>query len=252
MPNRTEGRKDDTRSSQRSFWAGGAVALAVVAFVSSGAQHIRLAEAAQAESKPPEPNAELGAVIAAQGTASGGPACAGCHAFDGASDGTGAFPRITGLPVDYIEAQLRDFASGVRQNAIMSPIAKALSPAEINNVAAYYANVKAPFPPLKSASPALIKLGEQIATAGDADKGIPGCEACHGPNGNGQLGIAPYLGGQYAHYIAFTLHMWRRGYRKNSGEVMEPFAKKLDDQQIEAVAAYFQQVSASATATTQK
>ena len=52
----------------------------------------------------------------------------------------------------------------------------------------------------------------------------------------------PYLAGQYAQYIAFELQMWRRGYRKNSEEIMLIFANKLDDQDIAAVAAYYQQL----------
>ena len=55
--------------------------------------------------------------------------------------------------------------------------------------------------------------------------------------------MIPYLGGQYAHYIAFTLQMWQEGFRKNSPDAMGAIAKKLDDQDILAVAAYYQQVN---------
>jgi cytochrome c553 len=246
---RDRGETAKTQFSRRLITCRGAVAVAVsLCFYAHGLGH---SKAAEAESKPGEPATGRGAVIASQGIPSA-PACALCHAFDGTSDGTGAFPRIAALPADYFAAQMRDFASGIRDNAIMSPIAKSLTPEEVNSVATYYAEVKAPFPPLKSANPSLVKLGEQVATAGDAAKGIPGCDLCHGPQGNGQPGIAPYLGGQYAEYIAFTLHMWQRGYRKNSPDVMEPFARKLDDQQIAAVAAYYQQVRASPAALTKK
>ena len=96
---------------------------------------------------------------------------------------------------------------------------------------AYYGSVNAPFPDLKSASPAVIKIGEQLTAAGDDAKGIPGCDQCHGPKGNGQLGIAPYLGGQYADYIAFTLHMWQRGYRKNMAS--DPWLTRADPSEAE-------------------
>jgi cytochrome c553 len=36
--------------------------------------------------------------------------------------------------------------------------------------------------------------------------------------------------------------MWRQGFRKSSPESMEIVAKKLDDQDIAAVAAYYQEV----------
>jgi len=75
-----------------------------------------------------QPDPKHGAVIVAQGTAAGAPPCAQCHAFNGVSDASGAFPRVAGQSAYYLASQLQDFASGVRASAIMSPIAKALSP----------------------------------------------------------------------------------------------------------------------------
>ena len=37
--------------------------------------------------------------------------------------------------------------------------------------------------------------------------------------------------------------MWQEGFRKNSPDTMDVIAKKLDDQDIQAVAAYYQQVN---------
>jgi cytochrome c553 len=42
--------------------------------------------------------------------------------------------------------------------------------------------------------------------------------------------------------------MWKRGYRKNSLEIMQMIAEKLADQDISALAAYFQQLSATTQA----
>ena len=133
----------------------------------------------------------------------------------------------------------------------MSPIASALSSDDIDDVAAYYANVEAPFPPLASLDPALVRRGEELALAGNPTKGIPGCSVCHGVGGVGEPPTIPYLGGQYAHYTAFELQMWQRGFRRNSPEAMALFAKKLDDQESAAVAAYYQQLRASVQAATQ-
>jgi cytochrome c553 len=57
--------------------------------------------------------------------------------------------------------------------------------------------------------------------------------------------VIAVLAGQYAHYIAFTLQMWQQGFRKNSLNTMGVIAKKLDDQEIAAVAAYYQQVQST-------
>lgn len=197
------------------------------------------------------PDIARGAAIAAQGVAAGVPACAQCHAYNGASDGSGAFPRIAGQPAYYLAKQLRDYASGVRNNAVMSPIAKALSSADATDVAAYYAGVDAPFLPLKNAKPMLVERGEQLAKVGDAARDLQSCNNCHGPGGAGEPPAIPYLGGQYARYTAFQLTMWKRGFRNSSPDSMADIAKRLDDREIAAVAAYFQQVDASARAATQ-
>jgi cytochrome c553 len=196
---------------------------------------------AHAQSEPRKPDINRGAVIAAQGAA-GAAACAQCHAFNGVSDGSGAFPRIAAQSASYLAQQLRAFASGVRANAVMSPIAKALSQDDIADVAAYYAGVDAPYLPLANPAPALIKQGEQLAKIGNAAKGLQSCDNCHGPGGVGELPAIPYLAGQYAQYITFELRMWQRGYRRNSQNVMSRIAGKLDDQDMAALSAYYQQV----------
>ena len=61
----------------------------------------------------------------------------------------------------------------------------------------------------------------------------------------GQPPTIPYLGGKYGHYIAFELRMWQRGFRKTSPDAMARFAKQLDDQEIAALAAYYQQLPGS-------
>src|SRR5258708_26654432 len=117
-----------------------------------------------------QPDVGHGAVIVAQGTAAGAPPCAQCHAFNGVSDASGAFPRLAGQSAFYLAGQLRDFASGVRASALMSPIAKALSPDHIDDVTAYFAGVTAPFLPLKAPNAALAKRGEELAKAGGPEK----------------------------------------------------------------------------------
>src|SRR6202047_2115417 len=190
-----------------------------------------------------QPGAKHGAVIVAQGTAAGAPPCAQCHAFNGVSDASGAFPRLVGQSAFYLAGQLRNFASGVRASALMSPIAKALSPDDIADVTAYFAGVNAPFLPLKAPNAALVNRGEELATAGGPER--LHCDNCPGPGGSGEPPVIPYLAGQYAHYITFTLQMWQEGFRKNSPDAMEVIAKTLDDEEILAVAAYYQQVSSA-------
>ena len=63
--------------------------------------------------------------------------CAACHGADGNS-ATADFPRIAGQHADYIAKAIRDYKSGARKDPVMAGFAKALTPVEIENVAAYY------------------------------------------------------------------------------------------------------------------
>jgi cytochrome c553 len=222
--------------------------LAAVTIVNIGVIWVAQA-AANSPTRPPD--LAKGAVIAAQGLPPSVPPCAQCHAYNGASDGSGAFPRIAGQSAFYLAKELRDYASRVRTNAVMTPIAKALSSGGIADVTAYYASVKAPYLPLASPDAMLIERGGQLAKIGDARKDLQACDSCHGPGGAGEPPAIPYLAGQYEHYIALQLTMWKRGLRNNSPDAMADVAKRLDAQDIAAVAAYFQQVDASAPAATQ-
>jgi len=165
-----------------------------------------------------------------------------CALINGVSDASGAFPRVAGQSAYYLAEQLRDFASGMRSNALMTPIAKALTADDIADVTAYFAGLDAPFLPLRKPDDALVKAGEQLAKVGSESRRIQACDNCHGPGGAGEPPALPYLAGQYAPYIAFELRMWQRGYRVNSPDGMAVVARALDNREVEAVAAYYQQV----------
>ena len=69
---------------------------------------------------------------------------------------------------------------------------------------------------------------------------MPACALCHGVDGAGQTPTIPYLGGQYAHYLAFELRMWTSGFRRNSLDAMAMIAPQLDTDDIAALAAYYE------------
>jgi cytochrome c553 len=179
-----------------------------------------------------------GAEVVAYGTSAGAVACARCHGFDGLSDGSGAFPILANQSADYLSKQLRDFTSGTRLNAIMTPIAKALKDEEINAVAQYYATVHATTVPPPARSPELAKRGETFATMGDAHRQVLPCTGCHGQKGIGEPPVTPYLAGQYGQYIVSQMVMFNRGYRKNA--LMYNEAHNLAEGDYEALGAYFE------------
>ena len=186
-------------------------------------------------------DSQRGARIVASGTEYGVVPCARCHAFDGAADGSGAFPKLAGFPAYYLAKELRDFASGMRSDAIMSAIARKMKPEDITDVSEYYSVAHAVSTALPVAEPNLLALGTRLATVGDEEKRIQACQGCHGAQGRGEAPAIPPLAGQYANYIAFQMQMWQKGYRKNdANEQMANIARKLSSKEIEAVGLYFE------------
>ena len=84
-------------------------------------------------------------------------------------------------------------------------------------------------------------VGEKLANTKNADTG-QACVGCHGAGGNAPIDPSyPKLGGQYPDYIAHSLQLYRDGDRAGSPttDLMGGQAKKLTDQQIADLAAYF-------------
>ena len=186
-------------------------------------------------------NWSRGARIVAAGTDYGVVACARCHAFDGSADGSGAFPKLSGLSSYYLAKELRDFASGTRDDAIMSAIARKMKPEDIGDVAEYYSRARGTATPAPTAGSDVLALGTRLATVGDEEKHIQACEGCHGPQGHGVAPAIPPLAGQYGHYIAFQMRMWQKGYRKNdASQQMANIARILGPKEIEALGVYFE------------
>jgi cytochrome c553 len=67
-------------------------------------------------------------------------ACAACHGANGIS-ANGLWPNLAGQKEPYLAAQMKAFRDGDRKNPMMSPMAAALSDADIANLAAYYASL---------------------------------------------------------------------------------------------------------------
>ena len=196
---------------------------------------------AQAAADSAIPDLARGSVIAAQGVPPGVPACAQCHAYNGASDGSGAFPRIAGQSAEYLKKQLDDYAEGTRDNPVMRNFAKALSDQQRSTLAARYAAMRATPPPQAAALDAVQRArGHQLAYQGDEQRRVAACNSCHGPDGVGVLHAAPYLAGQSADYLTSALKSFQQDTRRNdAGESMRSVAKQLDDADIAAISGYF-------------
>lgn len=68
--------------------------------------------------------------------------CAACHGPAGISSNP-MYPNLAGQKAGYIVKQLKDFKSGARNNSpLMPPMAKPLSDADMENLAAYFSGLK--------------------------------------------------------------------------------------------------------------
>jgi len=176
--------------------------------------------------------------------------CQACHGVHGEGMVDGAKPRLAGQSAHYLDKQLRDFASGARDNAIMGAIAKGLNDQTRSRLAAYYASLPLPAPLDHSAATAAqAGRGHQLAIEGAEGRRVQACNNCHGPDGSGVALSAPALAGQLATYLAAQLKLWQQGGRKNdAGNLMSSVASKLDEADIAAVTSYYASLSASTPA----
>ena len=67
--------------------------------------------------------------------------CQTCHGLDGLSKIPEA-PNLAGQPELYLVKSLNDFRQGVRRNEMMSIVSQALSDADVDDLAAYYAAIE--------------------------------------------------------------------------------------------------------------
>ena len=68
--------------------------------------------------------------------------CKGCHGEGGIKPILPEYPMIGGQHQDYIAAALTQYKSGKRKNASMNGFAAALSPQDIQDLAAYFSSQK--------------------------------------------------------------------------------------------------------------
>jgi cytochrome c553 len=95
--------------------------------------------AGSAIAAPPVGDAERGGKIhRGEVEIAGVAACSTCHGVDGNETIGGPFPRLAGQYPEYLLHALKSYANGTRNNAVMLPIAGALSLADMEDLAAFY------------------------------------------------------------------------------------------------------------------
>lgn len=181
-------------------------------------------------------------VVTSGGSAAHKGACLYCHGADGAGDGVSAAARLAGQHLGYLRKQLHGYARESRPHPIMTPIAQALTEAEILDVSAYYAAQSAPpaTPDLPPVPDPVIEQARRLALEGDPARGLRPCAVCHGEEGQGNAPAIPYLAGQWASVIELQLILWQEGVRENDPlNSMERVAARLTREEMRALALYY-------------
>jgi cytochrome c553 len=167
--------------------------------------------------------------------------CVACHAADGNSVAP-ANPKLAGQHAGYLYKQLSNFKpqggkKAARENALMAGMVASLSDSDMRALAAYYASQK--LKPAAANDKERAALGQKIWRGGIAEKGVPACAGCHGPDGAGIPVQYPRLAGQFAEYVDAQLKLFRAGGRANDPNgMMRGVAARMSDQEIKAVAEY--------------
>jgi cytochrome c553 len=157
--------------------------------------------------------------------------CTMCHGARGLSEANS--PNLAGQYAAAIYKQLRDFQTGARVNAIMTPMAANLSDEDMRDLAAYYAYLPRAqaYQPGSEPTPKIVASGAPL-------RNIPPCASCHGGMDN-KVG-SPWLAGEPAVYIRAQLQAFASGNRHNDiSEQMRNIARQMTPEEIEAAARYY-------------
>ncbi len=167
--------------------------------------------------------------------------CERCHGREGFSSSP-VVPNIAGMNPLVVWKQLDDFRSGKRGSRAMQPIANALTGQDSADIAAYYAMMPvSPDPqddrsfPQPLADPQHEAVAIRLITAGDGSRGIPPCQACHGPIGS--VTGAPSLATQNASYLLDQIEAFANDIRSNDINLrMRTIARQLTEDERHALA----------------
>lgn len=170
--------------------------------------------------------------------------CEVCHRPEGFSSNPGT-ANLAGLDNEYVWKQLEDFRSGKRRSAVMQKVASALSSRDSADLAAYFsllpstpdAQFSPSFPqPLTDQSAS--RIAEQLLSVGDPHRGVPPCQACHGPLD--YIRAAPSLASQNSEYLLHQLDAFATAERRNNINLpMRTIASHLLEPERQALAEFY-------------
>jgi sulfide dehydrogenase cytochrome subunit len=154
-------------------------------------------------------------------------ACTDCHGANGVAAKAGT-PHLNGQLQEFLAQAMSRFSSGRRSTAV--PQHKALAPADVDAVAAFYASQKAAARPSQKIDAAVSARGERVYNERCAD--------CHVDAGRDSDKDAPLLAGQEKEFLVAQTLLFKTGARKFPFKMDDAY-RGLSDDDLKAVAEYF-------------
>ena len=154
--------------------------------------------------------------------------CTYCHGRNGDNQ-SDYYPKLAGLPAKYTKDQLLAYREGRRDSLSMQSMALALSTAEIDQVADFFASNEQKLENVFLADEVQMSIGQKKAIT---------CVVCHGPGKRVDQNTPP-LAGQGYEYLVAQLVAFRDGERLDADGVMPALVADLSDTDIEAIAHYY-------------
>jgi len=183
--------------------------------------------------------------------------CAGCHGEFGEGGGDGEYPRLAGMPREFLAKQLHLFRDRARPNMAMVEYVdhRQMPDKDIQDISRFLSEIqlKTKLPPADENAPdfdAYARLLEskrlmQIPRAkGEIEKGKKvykkECASCHGREGWGDDKKAvPMLAGQYTDYLWRQVEKYRKKIRiHDEDEPDEELLLEFTDEELTDIFAY--------------
>lgn len=154
--------------------------------------------------------------------------CAACHGNMGQGGGGGVYPRLAGLPQEYLATQINNFKLRKRLNIPMLPFAndRELPEDDVRDITMYLSQINlAKHMPEQTGHMdglARLKQAESVVQIprieGDLENGedyyMEMCRGCHNKDGMGR-GKKPAIAGQYIKYLRKQFKDYREGKREH-------------------------------------
>jgi len=170
--------------------------------------------------------------------------CDHCHGSEGFSS-VASTPNLAAMDKLATWKQVEDFRTHKRTSPAMEPIAESLSARDVADVVAYYAKLPVfqdpqdnrVFPQSRP-DPSHAAIASRLVSFGDGERGIPPCQACHGPVAY-RPGV-PSLATQNADYVLNQLEAFAHRARANDiNQPMRTIATLLTEDERHALAQYY-------------